>query len=131
MCSDSFLRCPKTEILADGSIAGQWSGTYEIPSIAVQRCNLGLKVHTRLARHNIVVAKALVPGSIFEDTLIVHVHPSRFKTQNACGSEVYAGVIEVVAHRDLDALYQPFSSLAVLYSLTKALQFFIAQIWPT
>lgn len=48
-----------------------------------------------------MVAQALVPRGILEDSLAVHVGPSFLEAQETASGEVNATVVEVISDRDL------------------------------
>lgn len=72
----------------------------KIPTIIVDWGNLGLEVDAILALHNVVVAQALIPWSILENALAVHVDPSFLKAEDATRREINTTVVEVVADGD-------------------------------
>lgn len=79
----------------------QFHRTHKVPAIVIDRSDLGLKIDATLTRHNIMVANALIPRSVFEDALAVHVDPRFLEAKDARGGEVDARVVEVVPDRDL------------------------------
>jgi hypothetical protein len=104
---------------------------HKIPAIVVEGCNLGLKVYTTLTLDNVMIAETLIPRDVVKDALAVHIDPCFLETENSACSEVDATVVEIVANGDLLECQAQRSSELDYMELTKALQFFIAQTWPT
>jgi hypothetical protein len=104
---------------------------HKIPAIVVEGCNLGLKVYTTLTLDNVMIAETLIPRDVVKDALAVHIDPRFLEAENSACSEVDATVVEIVANGDLLKCQAQRLSELDYGELTKALQFFIAQTWPT
>jgi len=130
MCSKVDLGCPITT--SGKEICGRRYGEiYKIPAVVVDRGNFGLEIDAALTRDDVVVTKALVPRSVCENALAVHVNPGLLESQNATSCKVDTTVVEVVSHRDLvHVSHGSRGQQGVACSLTKALQFLILQTWP-
>lgn len=87
-----WFRSAKVYFLESGYL------TYKIPAIVIDRRHFCLEVYTTLALNDVVIAKALVPRDLIEDALAVHVDPSLLEAEDSASGEVYATVVEVVAH---------------------------------
>ncbi len=73
-------------------------GTYEVPTMIVDWGDLGLEVYATLPFDYIMIAKTLIPGRSIEKALRIHVDPGFLESQNTASREVYATIVEVVAH---------------------------------
>jgi len=106
---------------------------YKVPAIVVEGCNFGLKVYTTLTLDNVMIAETLIPRNVVKDALAVHIDPGFLEAENSACSEVDATIVEIVANGDpLELSGTAFHRNWIMGGkLTKALQFFIAQTWPT
>ena len=104
--------------------------TYEIPTVVIYRSDFGLEIYSALTGNDVVIAKALVPRSILEFPLTVHIHPRSLEAQYATCGKVHSTVVEIVSYRQLGPISN-LSSPDLEKPLTKALQFFKAQTCPT
>jgi hypothetical protein len=53
--------------------------TYEIPTVVIHWSDFRLEIHSALTGNNVVVTKALVPRSLLEFPLTIHIYPRSLK----------------------------------------------------
>ena len=131
MCNAEALRFPTPPFSDDCFYSHDKILAHKVPTVVVEGCNLGLKVYATLTLDNVMIAQTLIPRNIAKDALAVHINPGFLKAENPPCSEVDATVVEIVANGDLLECQAQRSSELDYMELTKALQFFIAQTWPT
>lgn len=74
----------------------------KIPATVEERCNCGLEFHPSIPFDDIVIAQALVPGQVLEDSFAVHVLPGFLEPDDAIRVQGHPTVVDVVPNSDLE-----------------------------